>query len=200
MVGAFCVGGGYASIPLIQTQVIDVHHWISFSEFMDVVAISQMTPGPIGINAATFVGTKVAGIGGAVAATAGFVTPSLIIMIALAKLLAKYGDMGAIRGVLNGLRPAARVPSIKRGFGLDTITPSVEVDLGLLCRHGKEDDARIESKRTLRRDRLVSTKSGLCKKAVDSFRQKPKNCLLIQSHRGKLSTNFRQGQHQTEQN
>ena len=93
MVGAFCVGGGYASIPLIQTQVIDVHHWISFSEFMDVVAISQMTPGPIGI-------------GGAVAATAGFVTPSLIIMIALAKLLAKYGDMGAIRGVLNGLRPA----------------------------------------------------------------------------------------------
>ena len=55
MVGAFCVGGGYASIPLIQTQVIDVHHWISFSEFMDVVAISQMTPGPIGINAATFV-------------------------------------------------------------------------------------------------------------------------------------------------
>lgn len=99
---------------------------------------------------------------------------------------------------MNGLRPAARVPSIKRGFGLDTITPSVEVDLGLLCRHGKEDDARIESKRTLRRDRLVSTKSGLCKKAVDSFRQKPKNCLLIQSHRGKLSTNFRQGQ-QTKQ-
>lgn len=61
MVGAFCVGGGYASIPLIQTQVIDIHHWIGFSEFMDVVAISQMTPGPIGINAATFVGTKVAG-------------------------------------------------------------------------------------------------------------------------------------------
>ncbi len=106
MVGAFCVGGGYASIPLIQTQVIDVHHWINFSEFMDVVAISQMTPGPIGINAATFVGTKVAGIRGAVAATAGFVAPSMIIMIILAKLLEKYGGMGAIRGVLNGLRPA----------------------------------------------------------------------------------------------
>ncbi len=80
---------------------------------MDVVAISQMTPGPIGINAATFVGTKVAGIGGAVAATAGFVTPSLIIMIALAKLLAKkeyLGDMGAIRGVLK--RPAPRCSRI----------------------------------------------------------------------------------------
>ena len=95
---------------------------------------------------------------------------------------------------MNGLRSAVRVPSIKRGFGLDTVTPWAEVDLDSLRRHGKEDDARIESKETLWRDCLVSTKSGLCKKAVDSFRQKPKNCLLIQSHRGKLSTNFRQGQ------
>lgn len=115
MVGAFCVGGGYASIPLIQTQVIDIHHWIGFSEFVDVVAISQMTPGPIGINAATFVGTKVAGLGGAVAATAGFVTPSLIIMITLAKLLTKYGEMGMIRGVLNGLRPAVVALIISAG-------------------------------------------------------------------------------------
>ena len=110
MVGAFCVGGGYASIPLIQTQVIDVHHWISFSEFMDVVAISQMTPGPIGINAATFVGTKVAGIGGAVAATAGFVTPSLIIMIALAKLLARVWRYGSDQGCFE--RPAPRCSRI----------------------------------------------------------------------------------------
>ena len=94
---------------------------------------------------------------------------------------------------MNGLRPATRVPSIKRGFGLDTITPRVEVDLGSLRRHGKEDDARIEPKKTLRRDRLVLTKSGLCKKVVDSFRQKTKNCLLIQSHRGKLSTNIFNG-------
>ena len=74
--------------------------------------------------------------------------------------------------------------------GYDTVSsnnhPSVEVDLGSLRRQDKEDDARIESKKTLRRDCLVSTKSGLCEKAVDSFRQKPKNCLLIQSHRGKL--------------
>lgn len=106
IVGTFCVGGGYASIPLIQTQVVTLHEWITFNEFIDIIAISQMTPGPIGINAATFVGTKVAGVGGAIAATAGFVTPSFIIMILLAKLLNKYGDMGAIRGILNGLRPA----------------------------------------------------------------------------------------------
>lgn len=105
-VGVFCVGGGYASVPLIQHQVIELHHWLTMSEFLDVFAISQMTPGPIGINAATFVGTKIAGLGGAIAATLGFVTPSFIIMIALAKLLAKYGDLGAIRGILNGLRPA----------------------------------------------------------------------------------------------
>lgn len=122
VVGAFCVGGGYASIPLIQTQVIDVHHWVNFSEFMDVVAISQMTPGPIGINAATFVGTKVAGIGGAIAATAGFVAPSLIIMISLAKLLAKYGEMGAIKGVLNGLRPAVVALIASAGFMFLTLS------------------------------------------------------------------------------
>lgn len=106
VIGIFCVGGGYASVPLIQNQVIDIHHWLTLSEFMDIFAISQMTPGPIGINAATFVGTKIAGLGGAVAATLGFVTPSLFIMLALAKLLQRYGSLGAIRGILNGLRRA----------------------------------------------------------------------------------------------
>ena len=105
-VGVFCVGGGYASVPLIQHQVIELHHWITMPEFLDIFAISQMTPGPIGINAATFVGTKIAGLGGAIAATLGFITPSFIIMISLAKLLEKYGELGAIRGILNGLRPA----------------------------------------------------------------------------------------------
>ena len=94
MVGAFCVGGGYASIPLIQTQVIDVHHWISFSEFMDVVAISQMTPGPIGINAATFVGTKVAGIGGDNLTKKEYVTDDMIcgVLVGFYKDGKKYID------------------------------------------------------------------------------------------------------------
>lgn len=105
-VGAFCVGGGYASMPLIQAQVIDVHNWLTMQEFIDIFTISQMTPGPIGINAATFVGTKVAGIPGAIAATAGFVAPSVIIVILLTRLFFKYGDLPAVRGILNGLRPA----------------------------------------------------------------------------------------------
>ena len=93
-------------MPMIQQQMVDVYHWLSVSEFGDLVTISQMTPGPIGINAATFVGTKVAGLPGAIAATVGFVFPSVFIVLALAKLFFKYGDIGPIRGILNGLRPA----------------------------------------------------------------------------------------------
>ena len=65
-VGMFSFGGGYAAMPLIQEQVVTIHHWLDISEFTDLVTISQMTPGPISINAATFVGIKVAGIPGAV--------------------------------------------------------------------------------------------------------------------------------------
>ena len=93
-------------MPLIQAQVIDIHAWLSMSEFIDIFTISQMTPGPIGINAATFVGMKVAGFLGAIVATLGFVTPSFILGIILAKLFFKYGNIGVIKGILNGLRPA----------------------------------------------------------------------------------------------
>ena len=90
----------------IQAEVIENHAWMTMPHFIDIFTISQMTPGPIGINAATFVGTKVAGLPGAVAATVGFVFPSVFIVLALAKLFFKYGDIGPIRGILNGLRPA----------------------------------------------------------------------------------------------
>ena len=89
-VGALCVGGGYASMPLIQAEVIENHAWMTMPQFIDIFTISQMTPGPIGINAATFVGTKVAGLPGAIAATVGFVFPSVFIVLALAKLFFKY--------------------------------------------------------------------------------------------------------------
>jgi chromate transporter len=101
-----CVGGGYASMPLIQAVVVDSYHWLTLPEFIDVFTISQMTPGPIGINAATFAGMKTAGIGGAISATMGFVTPSLFLCIFLAKIIFKYGELGAIQGILNGLRPS----------------------------------------------------------------------------------------------
>ena len=120
-VGLFCVGGGYASMPLIQAEVIDLHHWLTMQEFIDIFTISQMTPGPIGINAATFVGTKLAGVPGAVCATVGFCFPSFIIMLILVNLVYKYGDIGPVRGVLNGLRPAVVALICSAGIGFITL-------------------------------------------------------------------------------
>ena len=87
-IGAFSFGGGYAAMPLIQNQVVQLHPWLSQSEFTDLITISQMTPGPIAINSATFVGTRIAGMPGALAATAGCVLPSCILVTLLAKIVA----------------------------------------------------------------------------------------------------------------
>ena len=75
-VGMFSIGGGYAAMPLIQNQVVELHPWITMAEFTDLVTIAEMTPGPIAINAATFVGIRIAGLPGAVAATMGCILPS----------------------------------------------------------------------------------------------------------------------------
>ena len=117
-VGLFCVGGGYASMPLIQAEAVEQYGWMSMSEFVDIFTISQMTPGPIGINAATFVGAKMAGVPGSIAATMGFVSPSIIICLALSYVYYKYGDVGYIRGALNGLRPAVVALIGSAGVGI----------------------------------------------------------------------------------
>lgn len=75
-IGLFSFGGGYAAMPLIQGQVVQGHGWLSMSEFTDLITISQMTPGPIAVNSATFVGIKIAGVPGALAATFGCILPS----------------------------------------------------------------------------------------------------------------------------
>ena len=105
-IGLFSFGGGYAAMPLIQDQVVTLNHWLSMKEFTDLVTISQMTPGPIAINSATFVGIKIAGIPGAVAATFGCILPSCIIVTVIARLYLKYRNMAMLQGVLNSLRPA----------------------------------------------------------------------------------------------
>lgn len=105
-IGAFSFGGGYAAMPLIQNQVVALHHWLNLAEFTDLVTISQMTPGPIAINSATFVGTRIAGMPGALAATVGCVLPSCIIVTVLARIYLKYRNLSMIQGVLHSLRPA----------------------------------------------------------------------------------------------
>lgn len=105
-IGLFSFGGGYAALPLIQQQVVDQNHWLSMTEFIDVITISQMTPGPIAINSATFVGIKIAGLLGAIVATIGCVLPSIIIVLILAYFYYKYRNLSIVKGVLDGLRPA----------------------------------------------------------------------------------------------
>lgn len=105
-IGMFSFGGGYAAMPLIQGQVVTDHGWLTMSEFTDLITISQMTPGPIAVNSATFVGLKIAGIPGAVVATLGCILPSCIIVTVLAKLYLKYRSMDMLQGVLRSLRPA----------------------------------------------------------------------------------------------
>lgn len=105
-IGAFSFGGGYAAMPLIQNQVVDLHHWLSFSEFTDLITISQMTPGPIAINSATFVGIKIAGVPGAIFATIGCILPSCLIVTLIAYFYMKYRHLRFLQNILNFLRPA----------------------------------------------------------------------------------------------
>ena len=104
--GAFSFGGGYAAMPLIQNQVVQLHPWLSQSEFTDLITISQMTPGPIAVNSATFVGTRIAGVPGALAATIGCVLPSCILVTILAKIYLKYRNLSLLQDILKSLRPA----------------------------------------------------------------------------------------------
>ena len=105
-IGMFSFGGGMAAIPLIQNQIVNLHHWLTLTEFTDLITIAEMTPGPIAINSATFVGIRIAGIPGAVVATIGCVLPSCIIVSILAWIYFKFKELTAIQGILSGLRPA----------------------------------------------------------------------------------------------
>ena len=104
-IGLFSIGGGYASMPLIQAQVVDKYHWLTLTEFADIITISQMTPGPVAINSATFVGMRIGGIGGALVATLGCILPSCAIVLTLSWIYFKYRSVSVVQGVLAGLRP-----------------------------------------------------------------------------------------------
>lgn len=103
-IGILSFGGGYAAIPLVQEQVVEVNRWMTNEEFMNVLAIDELTPGPIAVNCATFVGTRMAGIPGAIAATLGCVLPSCIIAFILVKIYLKYKNMTIMNGALGGLK------------------------------------------------------------------------------------------------
>lgn len=118
-VGMFSVGGGYAAMPLIQAQVVTGHGWLTMNEFTDLVTIAEMTPGPIVINAATFVGTRIAGLPGALVATFGSILPSLVLVSLLAYVYYRYKNVSVLQSVLASLRPA--VVALIAGAGLSIL-------------------------------------------------------------------------------
>ena len=114
-IGLFGFGGGYGMLSLIQNETVEHWHWLTSSEFTDIVAISQMTPGPIGINSATYCGytavfkcynSHLMGILGSATATFALVLPSLILMVLISKMFMKYMHHHSVESVFRGLRPA----------------------------------------------------------------------------------------------
>lgn len=104
-IGLFSIGGGYAAMPLIQDQVVDIHPWLTMTGFADIMAIAEMTPGPIALNAATFVGIQVAGLPGALIATIGCIFPSCVIVMTLAYVYYRFRGLSIVQGVLAGCAP-----------------------------------------------------------------------------------------------
>ena len=117
-IGLFSIGGGYAAMPLIQHQVVDLHPWLTMTQFADIMTIAEMTPGPIAINSATFVGIQVAGLPGALVATLGCILPSCIIVMALAYLYYRDKGLSMVQGILSGLRPAVVAMITSAGISL----------------------------------------------------------------------------------
>ncbi len=105
-VGLFSVGGGYAAIPLIQEQIVNVHGLMTMEEFSDLITVAEMTPGPISINSATFVGMRLAGVWGVLLCTLGCILPSFCICLTLAYFYYKYRNISGVQKVLAALRPA----------------------------------------------------------------------------------------------
>ena len=105
-IGLFSFGGGYAAVPLIQSQIVEIHHWMEMDQFADLITIAEMTPGPIAINCATFVGQQVAGVSGAILCTLGYVAPPFLVALFLIRLYMKYRNLRVVQGMITGLRPA----------------------------------------------------------------------------------------------
>ncbi len=126
-IGLFSIGGGYAAIPLLQAKVVEANGWLTLSEFTDLVTIAEMTPGPIAVNSATFVGMRLAGIPGAVLATLGNILPGCVIVLLLSMLYRRYGRSRGLQTVLGTLRPA--VVALIAGAALSIGANALGIDL-----------------------------------------------------------------------
>jgi chromate transporter len=129
LIGFFSFGGGLGMLPLIQDAVVYNHGWLSAGDFANIVALSEMTPGPLAVNSATYIGYKMAGLPGSLFAMLGLIIPPLIIIITLSNILIKNQGSSVIRGILSGLRPVMLGLIAYSGFLLayEGITNTIEV-------------------------------------------------------------------------
>jgi len=142
LIGMFTIGGGYAMLSLIQNQVVTVHNWIDDVTFTDIVAISQMTPGPIGINSATYIGYEVLVntgaseffcVLGSFTATFAVVLPSFIIVLSICRVYEKFRNHYLFKGVMNGLKPAVMGLIGTAALGLATPDNFIDWKSYILC-------------------------------------------------------------------
>ncbi len=136
-IGVFTFGGGYAMIPLVQREVIERKRWIERDNFLQLLTLAQSAPGPIALNAAVFVGYKVRGYAGAVAAVLGVVIPSFVIMLAVALFFAEMRDNRFVNAAFLGMRPAvvaliiAPIAALSKGMGAWNLSAAAAVALGV---------------------------------------------------------------------
>ena len=142
IIGMFTLGGGYAMLSLIQNEVVTVHGWIDEVTFTDIVAISQMTPGPIGINSATYIGYEVLArtgaseflcILGSATATFAVVLPSFIIVLAICRVYERWKDHYMFQGIMSGLKPATLGLIGTAALGLATPENFIDWKSYVLC-------------------------------------------------------------------
>lgn len=105
-IGFFAIGGGMATIPFLS-KLADATGWFTQTDLLNMIAVSESTPGPIGVNTATYVGYHVAGLAGGIAATFGLITPSIIVILIVSQFLQKFGDSKAVKAMMYGLRAAS---------------------------------------------------------------------------------------------
>ena len=114
-IGLFSIGGGLATLPFLK-ELVNKYGWITSQELIDMIAIAESTPGPIGINAATYMGYKTAGVFGGIAATLGIVVPAVIIVSIIAHYFMKFNEHKTIKSAFYGLRPAVTGMIAAAGF------------------------------------------------------------------------------------
>jgi len=122
-IGAFTFGGGYAMIPLIQHEVVEKNHWITDDDILEIIAISESTPGPIAINSATFIGYRICGFWGSFFSTLGVVLPSFVIILAISYVLNEFQELKAVQYAFNGIRAGVLALLIKALVGMYKKSP-----------------------------------------------------------------------------